>query len=320
MGKYILRRLLISIPILFGITIIDFTFINLAPGDPIMAMVSAESGSAQGAVDAERLRRNLGLDKPVAVRYVTWLSEIARGNFGVSFSSKRPVLDRITERLGPTLLLTMTAMIISLLVGIPLGSIAALRQYSKLDYVLTVVAFTGISVPNFFLAMGAISIFTLQLRLLPAFGMSTVGEPFSVLDRLRYLAMPAFILGLSNMAAIMRYGRTSLLEVLNQDYIITARAKGLGEFFVLARHAFRNALLPLITILALRLPGLFSGSVIIETIYSWPGIGQLSIEAINQRDYPQIMGLLFVTAVLVLLANLIADIAYAYADPRVRYE
>jgi peptide/nickel transport system permease protein len=160
----------------------------------------------------------------------------------------------------------------------------------------------------------------LQLRLLPAFGMSTVGEPFSILDRLRYLLMPAFILGLANTAAIMRYGRTSLLEVLSHDYITTARAKGLREWIVVARHAFRNALLPLITILALRLPGLFSGSVIIETIYSWPGIGQLSIEAINQRDYPQIMGLLLVTAVLVLLANLIADVAYAYADPRVRYE
>lgn len=320
MGKYILRRLLVAIPILFGITLIDFMFINLAPGDPIMAMVSAESGSAQGAVDAERLRQNLGLDKPIAVRYVTWLTEILQGNFGTSFSSKRPVLDRISERLGPTLLLTATAMLFSLLVGIPLGCIAALKQYTKIDYALTVLAFAGISIPSFFLAMAAISIFTLQLRLLPAFGMATVGEPFSILDRLRYLIMPSLILGLANTAAIMRYGRISLLEVLSQDYITTARAKGLGEIIVVARHAFRNALLPLITILALRLPGLFSGSVIIETIYSWPGIGQLSIEAINQRDYPQIMGLLLVTAVLVLLANLLADIAYAYADPRVRYE
>jgi peptide/nickel transport system permease protein len=211
-------------------------------------------------------------------------------------------------------------MVISLVAGIPLGCIAALRQYSKLDYALTVLAFAGISVPSFFLAMAAISIFTLQLRLLPAFGMSTVGEPFSILDRIRYLIMPAFILGLTNTAAIMRYSRISLLEVLSMDYITTARAKGLGEFVVVARHAFRNALLPLITILALRLPGLFSGSVIIETIYSWPGIGQLSLEAINQRDYPQIMGLLLVTAILVLAANLTADIAYAYADPRVRYE
>ncbi|MBX3010978.1 MAG: ABC transporter permease [Caldilineaceae bacterium] len=320
MGKYILRRLLVAIPILLGITIIDFTFINLAPGDPIMAMVSAEAGSAQGAVDAERLRENLGLDKPVIVRYFTWLTEILQGNFGTSFSSKRPVLDRISERIGPTLVLTASAMFISLIVGIPLGCLAALKQYSKWDYILTVVAFAGISVPSFFLAMGAISIFTLQLRWLPAFGMATIGEPFSLLDRLRYLIMPAFILGLANTAAIMRYGRISLLEVLSQDYITTARAKGIREYTVVMRHAFRNALLPMITILALRLPGLFSGSVIIETIYSWPGIGQLSIEAINQRDYPQIMGLLLVTAVLVLLANLLADVAYAYADPRVRYE
>ncbi len=320
MGKYILRRLLVAIPILLGITVLDFAFINLAPGDPIMAMVASEAGSAQGAVDTERLRENLGLDKPITVRYVTWLSEIAQGNFGISFSSKRPVIERIQERLGPTLLLTMSAMVISLLIGIPLGCIAAVRQYSRLDYALTVLAFAGISIPNFFLAMAAISIFTVQLHLLPAFGMATVGEPFSLIDRARYLIMPALILGLTNTAAIMRYSRTSLLEALHQDYVMTARAKGLREWIVVARHAFRNALLPLITIVALRLPGLFSGSVIIETIYSWPGIGQLSIEAINQRDYPQIMGLLLVTSILVLAADLLADVAYAYADPRVRYE
>ncbi|MBI3942301.1 MAG: ABC transporter permease [Chloroflexi bacterium] len=320
MGKYILRRLLIAIPILIGISIIDFTFINLAPGDPIMAMASPEAGGARSAIDAENLRRELGLDQPFFIRYLVWGREILSGNLGYSFSTKRAVRDRIAERLGPTLLITATAMAISLLLGIPLGLLAAIRQYSILDYFLTVVAFAGISVPNFFLAMGAISIFTLQLHLLPAFGMSTVGEPFSILDRLRYLIMPAFILGLSSMAAIMRYGRTSMLEVLGQDYITTARAKGLTEVVVIAKHAFRNALLPIITILGLRLPGLFGGSIIIETIYSWPGIGQLTIGAINERDYPQIMGLLLVSAVLVLMANLIADIAYAYADPRIRYE
>lgn len=320
MGKYILRRLLIAIPILIGISIIDFVFINLAPGDPIMAMASPEAGGGRSPIDAANLRLQLGLDQPAYIRYLVWAKEVLSGNLGYSFSTKRPVRDRIAERLGPTLLITATAMAISLLLGIPLGLLAAIRQYSFLDYFLTVVAFAGISVPNFFLAMGAISIFTLQLHLLPAFGMSTIGVPFSILDRLRYLIMPAFILGLSSMAAIMRYGRTSMLEVLGQDYITTARAKGLTEVVVIMKHAFRNALLPIITILGLRLPGLFGGSIIIETIYSWPGIGQLTIGSINERDYPQIMGLLLVSAVLVLMANLVADIAYAYADPRIRFE
>jgi peptide/nickel transport system permease protein len=317
-GKYILRRILIAIPVLFGVTILNFIFINLAPGDPITAMIDPQSGPSGAALDA--LREQLGLNQPPPVRYLIWLRELLQGNLGYSYIHVRPVGDRILERLGPTLLLTFSAMIISVAVGIPLGLLSALRKYSLLDYLLTVLGFIGLSVPNFFLAMGAIYLFSLQYRIFPAFGMITLGSDLNpTLDTLYHLILPALILGLANMASLMRFARTSLLEVLGMEYITTARAKGLRDRAVVAGHAFRNALLPLITVLGLRLPGLFGGSVIIETIFAWPGIGQLAISAINERDYPQIMGLLLISAILVLLANLITDIVYAYADPRIRY-
>ncbi len=319
MGKYILRRILIAIPVLFGVTILNFAFINLAPGDPIMAMIDPQSGPSGAAL--ESLREQLGLNQPAPVRYLIWLRELLTGNMGYSYIHVRPVGERIVERLGPTLLLTFSAMLISVAVGIPLGLLSALRKYTFTDYFLTVIGFLGLSVPNFFLAMGAIYLFSLQYRIFPAFGMVKLGSDLHpTIDMLYHLIMPATILGLANMASLMRFARTSLMEVLGMEYITTARAKGLREQAIVMGHAFRNALLPLITVLGLRLPGLFGGSVIIETIFAWPGIGQLAISAINERDYPQIMGLLLISAILVLVANLITDIIYAYADPRIRYD
>lgn len=318
MIKYILQRLLIALPVLFGITVIDFALINFAPGDPITAMVDPTAAVRYGGEEA--LRERMGLNQPILNRYFIWLREVASGNLGYSYVRNRPVVDRIMERLPATLILTVTALVIAVAVGIPLGMLSAIRQYSPLDYSLTLVAFAGLSVPDFFLALGGIYIFALKLDILPPFGMMSLQSDLPrTLDIIHHLILPATILGFSSTAALMRFARTSLLEVLKQEYIITARAKGLAELRVLRRHALRNALIPLITILSLRLPGLFGGSVIIETIFSWPGIGQLAIQSITDRDYPQIMGLLLISGILVLAANLLADILYAFADPRIRY-
>ena len=318
MTKYILRRLALALPILLGITIIDFLLINLAPGDPLDALIDPQAAISSSA--QEELRERMGLNDPLPVRYGIWLRELSKGNMGYSYVKNVPVLERIKERLGPTLLLTVSAMVISVSIGIPLGLLSALKQYSFLDYFLTFFAFAGISVPNFFLALAGIYLFSLKLDLLPPFGMISLrSELPRYLDVLYHLILPATILGMANMASLMRFARTSLLEIVSMDYITTARSKGLREGAVLFVHAFRNALIPLITVLGLRLPGLFGGSVIIESVFSWPGIGQLAISSITDRDYPQIMGLLLITAVLILLANLLTDVLYAYADPRIRY-
>lgn len=318
MTQYIIRRILMAIPILIGITIINFALINLAPGDPLDAMIDPSAGASSSA--QEKMREKMGLNKPLVVRYGIWLRELLTGNLGYSYVKNVPVTERIMDRLPATLLLTITALIISIVVGIPLGMLSAMKQYSTVDYSFTFLAFAGISVPNFFLALGAIYIFSLKLNWLPPFGMVSLRSDLPEwLDILRHLILPATILALATTGSLIRYARTSLLEVKGMDYITTARSKGLRERKVLFTHAFRNALIPLITVIGLRLPALFGGSVIIETVFSWPGIGQLAIESITDRDYPQIMGLLLITAVLVLVANLITDIIYAYADPRIRY-
>ena len=318
MTKYILRRLVIAIPILLGITIIDFALINLAPGDPIDAMI--DPTAAVNVASQEALREKMGLSQPLYVRYGIWLKEILSGNMGYSYVKNVPVAERIQDRLGATLLLTFSSLFISVLLGIPLGLLSAIKQYSTLDYVFTILAFAGISIPNFFLALGGIYLFALKLDWLPPFGMQSLRTELNpTIDILYHLILPALILGLSDTASLMRFARTSFLEVVGMDYVRTARAKGLEERVILSRHTFRNTLIPLITVLGLRLPGLFGGSVIVESVFSWPGIGQLAIESITDRDYPQIMGLLLIAAVLILLANLITDILYAYADPRIRY-
>ena len=316
MKKYILRRIIISLPMLLGISIITFTFINLAPGDPISAMIDPEE--FQGLEDAQKMRESLGLDKPIPVRYVLWLKEVLQGNFGFSYMSRRPVLDIIKSRMLATLELTTTGLVIATVLGTVFGVIAALRQYSAYDYTLSIASLFGISVPTFFFALIALYIFSLKLHLIPSFGMYNHEEGFTILGNLHHLIMPAFILSIDSMSGNTRYARTAMLEVMNADYVTTARAKGLTEYVVIARHAFRNALLPMITITTLRLPGLIGGAILIEVMFSWPGMGLLSIKSITNRDYPILMGLTFFSASLVLYANLLADILYAYADPRIR--
>lgn len=317
MGKYILRRLVISIPVLLGITMITFFAYNLAPGDPIDAMI--DPAVAMDPADLSRLREQLGLDQPIIVRYGIWLREAVQGNLGYSYRSGEPVLERIGRRLPATLQLTVTALVVAIGLGIPLGVISALKQYSRLDYALTFFAFGGISIPNFFLALGAIYILALKFNLFPSHGMGDPDANFFMATRLHHLLLPALVLGLDRVAGFLRYTRSSMLEVLGQDYMTTAKAKGLAGNIVVIRHGLRNALISIITIIGLSLPALFGGSVIVETIFAWPGMGQMAITAVTQRDYPVLMGVALVSSVIVLLSNLLADIAYAVVDPRIRY-
>ena len=317
MQAYILRRLLISIPMLIAITMITYAFINVAPGDPITAMINPED-PLKGLGNIEFLRERMGLNKPVPVRYLIWLREVVTGNFGYSYANSLPVLEVIGRRIGPTLELTLAALILSTVVGILFGVIAALKQYSIFDYVLSVASLFGISIPTFFFALICLFLFASHWQIFPAGGMSGDDKGVEVADNLYHLFLPAVVLSLDLTAGLSRYVRTAMLEVLKSDYVTTARAKGLSEYLVIGRHAFRNALLPMITILTLRLPFLFGGALLVEYMFSWPGMGQLAIRATFERDYTILMGLTVIISALVLFANLVADVLYAYADPRVR--
>jgi peptide/nickel transport system permease protein len=265
------------------------------------------------------MRERLGLNDPLPVRYLKWLREAVQGNLGYSYMTGEPVLDRIGERFWPTLELMGAALVISTVLGVLLGIIAALKVYTVWDYLLSVISLIGLSIPGFFFALIVLYIFAARLEILPAFGMSSrSGDTPALLDNLHHLILPAAVLSLELTASLTRYSRSAMLDVMRAEYITTARAKGLSEFITIARHAFRNALLPLITIISLRLPLLLGGAIVIESMFQWPGMGLLSLQAIQQRDYPVLMGLTFVTASLVLLGNLLADILYAFVDPRIR--
>ena len=319
MGRYLLRRLLISVPVLFGITLVTFLIINLAPGDPVLALINPEQISALGPGWLEDQKKALGLDKPVPVRYVLWLKEVAQGNLGFSYSDRQPIADKIAERLWPTLKLMLTVQLLALAIALPIGVVSALKQYSAIDYLATIFGFTTISIPAFFLALAAIYVFAVKLRWLPAAGMATVGQPPSLLDSLEHLILPATVLGLGQAAPLIRYTRSSMLETIRQDYVRVARAKGLPEWTVVQAHALRNALIPLVTVVALSLPQLLGGTVIIEQVFAWPGMGTLAITAVRGRDYSTIMAINLIGAVAILVSNLVADVLYAWIDPRIKY-
>lgn len=319
MGRYILRRLLISIPVLFGITLVSYLIVSLAPGDPVSAMVNPEQISALGPGWLEERRDELGLNDPLPVRYGKWMVEVAQGNLGYSFTDRQPISDKISERIWPTVKLMMTVQVLALLIAVPIGILSAVRQYSILDYIATIFGFAAISIPAFFLALAAIYIFSVKLQWLPSAGMSTIGQPPSLVDSIKHLILPATVLGLGQAAPLIRYTRSSMLETVRQDYVRVARAKGLAERWVIGRHALRNALIPLVTVVALSLPQLLGGTVIIEEVFSWPGMGTLAIKAVRGRDYPTIMAINLIGAVAVLVSSLIADIFYAWIDPRVSY-
>lgn len=315
MTTYIIRRILMTIPILIGISIISFGIMQFAPGEPTALDLDPQISPE----DREEQLDAMGLNDPIPVQYVRWVGNIFQGELGTSFITNRDVGSMIWERMPNTLVLMISSTIMTMVVAIPIGIISAMRQYSTRDYVFTFGSFIGVSIPNFWLGLMLIMFLSVQLGWFPVGGVTTLGGEFSILDRLHHLFLPALVLATADMAQMTRYTRTSMLEVKNQDYIRTARAKGFKEQRVVYKHGLRNALMPLITMFGLLLPTFIGGSVVVEQIFTWPGIGQLFLDSTFQRDYPVIMALTMFGAGLVVLGNLIADILYAIADPRIEY-
>ena len=351
MGSFIVRRILIGIPVLVGITIVGFVILSLAPGDPVSGLVDPERLATMSPAQLQQLRRELGLEGPMTVRYCRWLGAcsprgrgtgmllsdhrlpnffpaplgggsngILHGDFGYSIKSGRPIIEEVVPRVEPTLILMGISLLLAAGVGISFGIVSAVRQYGTLDYFLTTITLMMISTPTFVLGLIFLYVFGVSLRLLPVGGMYTLGLEFDLGDRLGHLVMPATILGLANAAPLLRYVRTSMLEVLNSDYIRTARAKGLIARAVLLRHGLRNALLPVITVVALLLPDVVGGAIITEQVFSWPGMGLLAVRAAQDRDPSLMMAIVLMVGAAVLGSNLLADVAYGVADPRVRYD
>lgn len=317
MGNYLRRRLIQMAPLLLGISALIFLIIQAAPGGPEAVFLENRLFIDPQVIEA--FRKRLGLDQPVPVQYVRWLGATLTGDFGVSYATGRPVGDMILERLPATLELMSISFIFAALIALPLGIYSAVRQYSIFDFSVTTASFIGIAMPAFWFALILQLVFSVQLGWLPTSGRDTIGDG-SVFDQIKHLILPGFVLSIRHIAGWGRYMRSSLLEVIRADYIRTARAKGLRERIVLARHAVKNALIPVVSIMALDLAGLFSGAVIVETIFAWPGIGRLFIQSMNSRDYPLLMGILMMSSFLVVFFNLLADLTYAWLDPRISYK
>ena len=316
MTTYVLRRLIQALPLLLGITVVSFAILKAIPGGPMAAYEANPNFTDE---DMKRLEHALGLDQPVYVQYLSWLTGFLTGDWGYSYTSHRAVLTSITERLPATLYLMGSVYVVTLLIAIPIGILTALRQYTWFDHIVTGATFAFLSTPTFWLGLLLIIVFGLQLKLLPLGGMATLGTDFDVVDRLRHLILPVATLSLVGVGRYVRFLRASMLETLTQDYLRTARAKGLAERVVVARHALKNASIPLVTVAALDLPELFVGALVTEQIFGWPGMGRLYWDAATRSDYPVVMGFLAVSAALIILANLLADLFYAYLDPRIRF-
>ena len=311
---YIFRRILIMIPMLVGLSIFVFVLIRLAPGDPTVFYLPP--GETVDPAVRERVRIRLGLDQPIHIQYIRWLTSAVQGDFGFAYGYGEPVLSLIGGRLQPTINLQSAAIILALVIAIPIGIISAIRQYSLLDNIMTVFAFFGLSMPNFWFALLMIFLFAVHWGVLPAVGDGSGKEP---VEQLKYLVMPTLALSLYYIAFYARFMRSSMLEVIRQEYITTARAKGLQNSIVIFRHALKNAILPMITIVGLSLPRLVGGTIIIESVFAWPGIGRLGYDAVLRRDYPTIMALTMLTATFVMWVNVLVDSLYSLVDPRIRY-
>lgn len=315
MWSYLLRRILLAIPMLLAISFVSFAIMQSVPGGPLAIYRNNPNVRAE---DLARLEKQLGLDKSMTTQYAIWLRNMVTGNWGRSLASGLPVIEMIGERIGNTFYLMGTALLLTLLLAIPIGVVSAVKRYSFFDHTATLFSFLGFSVPIFWLGLVAIIVFAVWLDWLPAGGMRTINTEFSIMDRLRYLILPASLMAFHSAAQYSRYVRSSMLEIIRQDYITAARAKGLRESVVIYKHALRNALIPLITVVALDLPALFSGALLIETVFAWPGMGRLFWNSATRFDYPVLMGIIITTALLVIVCNVVADIFYAFADPRVR--
>ena len=312
---YALRRLLLAVPVLFGVSVLVFAVLHLAPGDPAAIMLGAQATKE----DVQRLHRDLGLDRPLVVQYVTWIGQVARGDLGRSIPLGRAVLPEVLLRFKATLILTAGALTIAVVLGLVAGIVSAVKQYSWLDRLSMGVAVTGVSLPVFWTGIMLIIVFALQLRWFPSSGMSS---PYGsgVADVVWHLVLPAVTLGTASAAALARLTRSSVLEIIRQDYVRSARAKGLAERAVIARHVLKNAINPIITVLGVQIGFLLGGAILTETVFSWPGLGSMMVRAIQARDYPLVQGGVLLIATTFVMVNLAVDLLYAIFDPRIRYD
>ena len=317
MFRYILKRLLYAIPVFLGITFVIYTLINLAPGGPLSVLAASGEMSLS---DLEALKISMGLDKPIVIRYFIWLGDLLHGDFGISYRTSQEVSLMISQRIMPSLMLTGTGILAAMLVGVPLGIISAYKPNSVWDHISTFISFIGASVPNFFLSLLLIYVLAVKLKWFPTSGMQSSGMSGNLLDLLHHLALPAFVCGIQPIGNYIKQTRSSVLEVLNEEYTKTARSKGLTNVVIVLKHAFRNALIPIVTTISLSIPFLIGGAVVTEQIFAWPGIGSLMITAITSRDYPVIMGVAVLICGVVLVANLILDLIYAALDPRIKFK
>ena len=314
MWKYVAKKILLALPVLLGITLIDYLIMCLA-GSPLDMMISPRATQEAVAMKAQQL----GLDQPVLVQYLSWLGQLFQGNLGYSYKSYQPVAEMIGSQMAPTLLLMGVSLVLGLLIAVPAGIYSAIHRYQKRDFAVVTASFFGSSIPGFFLALILIYVFNVRLGWLPSSGMFTPGTGGDFWDVVRHLIMPAVVLAVSVAGSNFRYIRSAMLEILEMDYLRTAKAKGIGRFLVINKHALRNALLPIVTVIGMQIPTLFGGAVIIEQIFSWPGLGLVTMNAITGRDYPVIMGVCLLSAVVVQVSNLLTDIVYALVDPTIKY-
>ncbi len=323
MTRYIIRRIIQAIPLLLLISFTVFMLMQLIPGGPLAAYQNNPDISPE---DLERLKHEMGLDVPKHIQYINWLKNVLKGNLGTSEVTRRPAMREIAEKLPNTIYLSLTSFILALVIAVPIGVISAIRQYSWFDHAMTTFAFVGHSIPVFWLGLICIIVFNVALKnaaggpLLPGGGMYTIGAPRSLGDYLSHLILPASVLAIYSLATHVRYMRAGMLDVMHQDYIRTAYAKGLRERMVILRHALKNAVLPLVTIIGLEIPVLLSGTLITETIFSWPGMGRLFFNSIERGDYAVMMGVLMFSATLVIVFGLLTDIVYAFLNPRIRFD
>jgi len=315
MHAYILRRLVHAVVTLVIVSVVTFLLVGLAPGGFV-----TESAAGMSQEDLARIRANLGLDRPLYIQYAQWAAGLLRGDMGRSLVDGQPVRGLIAERLPNTMLLSTVALVAATVVGVLLGVVCAVRAYSWLDNLVSATTFIGLAVPIFWLDALLILLFSVELGWLPSSGLASLGKEDDILDRLAHLALPAFVLATSSAPQLVRFTRSSLLETLGQEYVRTARAKGLFEWAVLSRHVLRNSLIPVITIIGLQLPRLVGGTAIAETVFGWPGIGRLAVTAAFRRDFPVILGITIVVSIAVLITNLIVDLLYAAVNPRVSLE
>jgi len=316
MKKYLARRILIAIPTFIGITILVFMISALASGSPLELLLNNQNISA---AEVERMRIKLGLDQPIYIQYFSWIKSFFQGNLGNSYRTGQPVMKMVLDGLGPTVLLTVTSVVIACLISFPLGVQSARYQNKGWDNSSSVFSFLATSTPSFFLALIFLYFFSVKLKLLPIGGMYDAGKAESMTALLRHLIMPAFVLGMQLVGSLIQYTRSSMLEVMKEDYVRTARSKGLKEKLVILKHVLRNSLIPVATYLGMEIPLLLGGAVVTEQVFSWPGIGSLMIKSIDSRDYPVVMGITVLVAVAVLLFNIITDLVYGVLDPRIRY-